>query len=228
MDYLRCIVGFADLPGPVLDVGCGTGLSTRPLRAIGKLVFGVDPSHSMLEEAVRTGEGAYARARAEALPFPNASLGLVTIGCAYHWCDPGAFLGEALRILSTRGHLVIYDSLFHADRPRSTALFDWLSSEYWAHLPRTPRQPLPEIGSFNDSRFELVESRFLESWVPMSRELLLRYLTAQSGAVAAVESGQRSLSEIESYLRAGLSLLVPAEGQEFHFGGPVWVVRPAG
>jgi hypothetical protein len=155
-----------------------------------------------------------------------ASVDLVTIGCAYHWCDPDAFLADTLRVLSRKGHLAIYDNFFFGDSPRSTALFDWLSSEYWPGLPRAPRNPLPEIGAFEDPRFELVDSRFLEAWVPMSRELLVLYLTTQSGAVAAVESGERSLSDIESHLLSNVSRLVSDESREFRFGGPIWVVRP--
>lgn len=226
--YLQRVLGSAKALGPALDVGFGTGLSTRPLHALTHFVVGLDLSHSMLDEAVGAGGAWYVRARAEALPFPDSSFSLLTIGCAYHWCEPDAFLGEAIRVLSPNSHLAIYDNFFFADRPRSTAVFDGLSSEYWAHLPRTPRNPLPEIGSFDDSRFELVASCFLESWVPMTWELLMRYLSTQSGAVAAVESQQRSLSRIESLLLSGLERLVPEGGQEFHFGGPIWVVRPAG
>jgi hypothetical protein len=59
----------------------------------------------------------------------------------------------------------------------------------------------------------------------MSRDALLTYLTTQSGAVAAVESGERTLADIESSLLSGLSEFVPERGSEFRFGGPVWVAR---
>ena len=43
---------------------------------------------------------------------------------------------------------------------------------------------------------------------------------------AAVESGEQTLEEIQSFLLSGLSALMPEEGREFRLGGPVWVVRP--
>ena len=226
-DHRRAL-GLGDaLLRSALDVGCGTGLSTRPLRAVAKQCVGIDLSQAMLREAVRDGEAHYVRGRAEALPFPAASFDLLTIGCAYHWCDTPRFLSEVLRVLRPDGHLVVYDNYFFGDSPGSNALFRWLSSEHWPKLPRTPRNPLPELGSFHDPRFELVESRQLEHWVPMSREALVTYLTTQSGAVACVESGERSLEEIEASLHAGLADLVPETGGRFRFGGPCWILRPA-
>ncbi len=211
-----------------LDVGCGTGLSTRPLVRLSARVVGADPAPFMLREARRAGGASYVRARAELLPFPRATFDLLTIGCAYHWCDPEAFLGEARRVLQPSGHLVLYDNFFYGESPRSSELYDWLSSQHWSQLPRTRRNALPEVGAFHHPSFELVHSCTLDRWVSMSRDSLVVYLTTQSRAVAAVESGERTVEDIESFLLSGLSKLVPSEGGEFRFGGPLWVVRPVG
>jgi len=175
--------------------------------------------------ARRAGGASYARGIAEALPFADARLAFVSIGCAYHWCETEAFLGEAARALEPRGHLLIYDSFFLGESPRSSTLLDWLTREHWNRLPRTPRSPLPVLGEFFHPCFELVESHFLDAWVPMSRRTLLTYLTTQSGAVAAIESGERSLEEMESFLASGLSDLVPEDDAEFRFGSPLWLLR---
>ncbi len=223
--YLQQLVAAAPPLRAALDVGCGTGLSTRPLRAVAERVVGLDPAPSMLREAQLTNGASYVRGHAEALPFGDAAFGLLTIGCAYHWCDTRVFLAEAVRVLDPQGLLLIYDSFFLGESPRSSALLDWLSSQHWPRLPQTPRNPLPEPGMSPHPSFELVSSCFLETWVPMSRGVLLTYLTTQSGVVASVESGERSLEHIESRLLSGLSALVPEEGAEFRFGGPLWVLR---
>jgi SAM-dependent methyltransferase len=224
--YLRDLLALQTPLSAALDVGCGTGLSTRPLCAIAERVVGLDPAPFMLQEARRAGGASYIRGNAEDLPFGRDRFDLLSIGCAYHWCETEAFLGEALRVIQASGHLVIYDNCYFADSPHSSALLDWLSSEYWPRLPHTPRNPLPEPGAFDHESFELVEGAFIETWVRMSRQELLVYLTTQSGAVAAVESGEQALEGIESLLFSGLSSLMPEEGGEFRFGGPVWVVRP--
>ena len=208
-----------------LDVGCGTGLSTRPLARVARRVLGLDLSPSMLREAHRAGGASFVRGRAESLPFSEAALDVVTIGCAYHWCDPEAFLGETVRVLRPGGHLLLYDNYCFADSPRSTALFDWLQSVHWPRLPRTPRNPPPEPGVSPHPELELLESRVLDSWVPMSRESLITYLTTQSGAIAAVETGALTLEALEASLREGLTGRVPEGGTEVHFAGPFWLLR---
>ena len=226
--YIREVLAPPSRVDAALDVGCGTGLSTRPLATLAKLSVGIDPSPGMLREARQAGGPRYVRGFAEDLPFQSGTFDLVTIGCAYHWCQPEGFLSAAQRVLRSDGHLVIYDNFFFGQSPRSPALFDWLSSEHWARLPRTPRNPLPEVGEFHHPGFELIASSFLEMWIPMSRETLVTYLTTQSVAVAAVESGERTLEGIEAFLREGLARLIPEETTDLRFAGPIWVVKPRG
>jgi SAM-dependent methyltransferase len=207
-----------------LDVGCGTGLSTRPLSKLARTVVGLDPSGCMLGEAAKAGGALYVQGRAEALPFGDAEFELVTIGCAFHWCETQAFLAEAARVLRGRGYLLIYDNAMLGDAAGSP-LLDWLINEHWARLPRTPRQRNPDFDAFSHPSFDPLESRVVDRRVHMLRQDLVTYLTTQSGAVAAVESGERSLSELESFLRSGLSTLVPEEGTTCRFGGPLWLLR---
>jgi SAM-dependent methyltransferase len=211
-----------------LDVGCGTGLSTRPLRRLARTVVGLDPAAAMLREAKRARRASYVQGRAEQLPVTDASFDVVTIGCAYHWCDSEAFLGEAARILRSGGALVIYDNGFLGEVSGSAAILEWLKSEHWSRLPRPPRNPLPELASFRHPFLEITESGFIEDGVRMSRQELITYLTTQSGAVAAVESGARSLKELEAFLHDGLSGLVSERGCEFRFGGPIFLLRRRG
>jgi predicted TPR repeat methyltransferase len=64
------------LPKPrrALDVGCGTGLSTRPLGSFADIVVGIHESEAMLRDRT-TGDGQhYVRAVAERLPFRDAAF----------------------------------------------------------------------------------------------------------------------------------------------------------
>ncbi len=66
--------GFAN----ALDVGCGEGRFCRMLRDRGIAATGIDPTIGLLEEAKRRDpDGDYRAARAEALPFADASFDLV-------------------------------------------------------------------------------------------------------------------------------------------------------
>jgi ubiquinone/menaquinone biosynthesis C-methylase UbiE len=88
-----------------LDVGCGTGLSTRPLAKIADVCVGVDVSAEMLSEALaRTSPHVYFVAgTAERLPFTDGAFELVTVSSAAHWFDQEAFLTEARRVMRSSG-----------------------------------------------------------------------------------------------------------------------------
>lgn len=96
--------------GPLLDVGCGTGLSGPCLKALGYGdVAGLDISDEML--AIAAGRGAYAELKravlGEALPWPDGhfraflSAGVFTIGHA-----PASSLRELARITRRGGHAI--------------------------------------------------------------------------------------------------------------------------
>lgn len=103
-------------PVRALDVGCGTGISTRLLAARGARVVGVDPSHDMLEEARRAprpvgaeGQGSveYRLGTAESTGLPDASRDLVVCAQAFHWFDAARALPELHRVLLRGGRLAL-------------------------------------------------------------------------------------------------------------------------
>lgn len=106
----------ADWPDPwlLLDVGSGTGISTRALRgAFGPdpRVVGVEPGQDMLDAATAEAEGAeYVDARAEDVPFPDSSAVLVLTAQAVHWFDRPAFYAESVRLLAPGGTLAVLNN----------------------------------------------------------------------------------------------------------------------
>jgi ubiquinone/menaquinone biosynthesis C-methylase UbiE len=106
------IEGEAALPRPawVADVGCGTGVSTRPWASRGHRAVGIDPNAAMLAQAAAAG-GLYVRAEAAATGLEDASVHLVTVAQALHWLDLGAVLPEFRRILRPGGPLAAYWNL---------------------------------------------------------------------------------------------------------------------
>lgn len=99
----------------ILDVGCGSGLLLARLAASAPSaeLEGIDASAQMLRRARRRlGERApLTVARAQALPFPDASFDVVVSSSVLHGV-PGApvdILGEWLRVLRPGGRLVVTD-----------------------------------------------------------------------------------------------------------------------
>ena len=100
--------------GVVLDIGCGSGALLRllePCRA--KALLGVDPSPRMLTVAIShpgRGQAVFAKAVAEALPYPSATCDVVVSSVSFgHWADQMRGLLECRRVLVEGGSLVLVD-----------------------------------------------------------------------------------------------------------------------
>ncbi len=87
----------------VLDVACGTGLITRLLARQGFQVVSLDLTPAMLAIAGRRGASCV-NARAEALPFADASFDGLSFGYLLRYLDdPAATMQELVRVVRPGG-----------------------------------------------------------------------------------------------------------------------------
>jgi ubiquinone/menaquinone biosynthesis C-methylase UbiE len=61
-----------------LDVGCGTGYSAVALAKYCRRVYGVEPSQSMLDEAMPHAKITYLKGAGDGMPIPGNSIDVVT------------------------------------------------------------------------------------------------------------------------------------------------------
>jgi SAM-dependent methyltransferase len=102
----------ATCPGPeVLDVGTGTGIAARQLRAAGRTVLGVEPDARMAEFARRTGVDVEV-ATFEDWDPAGRRFDAVVAGTAWHWVDPVAGAAKAAQALRPGGLLVPFWHVF--------------------------------------------------------------------------------------------------------------------
>ncbi len=103
--------GAGERPGLVVDLGCGTGLSTRYWASRATQVIGIEPTASMLEEAIASPlpNVAYRSGYSHATDLPAGSADIVTCAQSLHWMDPALTFAESHRILRPGGIFAAYD-----------------------------------------------------------------------------------------------------------------------
>jgi SAM-dependent methyltransferase len=108
-------------PPFVVDVGSGTGLSTRYWSGRARTVIGIEPSDSMRAEAERVGGDnvSYRHGYSHATGLDDGVADLVICAQSLHWMEPESTFAEATRILRPGGLFAAYD-------------YDWPpSTSYW-------------------------------------------------------------------------------------------------
>ncbi|MCK9877356.1 class I SAM-dependent methyltransferase [Frankia sp. Ag45/Mut15] len=99
-------------PGPrVVDVGCGTGIVARLLRAAGCQVLGVEVDARMAEFARRGGLEVEVAAFEDWEPAGRAFDAVVS-GQSWHWVDPAKGAANAARALCPGGRLTVFWNAF--------------------------------------------------------------------------------------------------------------------
>ena len=101
-----------DRPRLVVDIGSGTGLSTRFWAELADEVVGIEPNEPMrevAEQATDAGNVRYVGASAYETGLPNSSADLVTASQSLHWMRPERVFPEIGRILRSGGVFCAYE-----------------------------------------------------------------------------------------------------------------------
>jgi ubiquinone/menaquinone biosynthesis C-methylase UbiE len=96
-------------PSLVVDLGCGTGLSTRAWSGVASHVIGIEPNPAMIAAASPAEGVEYREAFAHETRLPGACADIVTCSQSFHWMEPEPTLAEIGRILRDGGVFAAYD-----------------------------------------------------------------------------------------------------------------------
>jgi SAM-dependent methyltransferase len=116
-----CLEAQVERPRLVVDLGSGTGLSTRPWATRAEEVVGLEASPEMRARAESMTSDAnvrFVQAYAHDTGLPAGAADIVTCSQSFHWMEPEPTLAEAARILRPGGVFAAYD-------------YDWPAVVHW-------------------------------------------------------------------------------------------------
>ncbi len=215
-----------------LDIACGTGLSTRALLEIATNVYGTDSSLEMLNLALKSDKIRYSIASAEQQPFADNSFDIITVCSGVHWLDIDNFLTETSRLLKRKAWLVLYENYFISQMAGNDTFTNWFPDVYLRKYPSPPRNNSYSWTNENLSpkNFSFVAEERFKNAVVFNRKQLALYFTTQSNIISAVEKGETTYQQVESWLDKELASFFDNDESEqtIYFGNWIKFIQRAG
>jgi len=181
--------------GTVLDLGAGTGKLTRGILALGRDVVAVDPDAAMLARLTEALPGVRAEVgTAEAIPLPDASVGAVVLGQAWHWVDVARASREAARVLAPGGVLGLIWNVRDEREP-------WVAALTGAMHGSVAEGLIASGGPTVAAPFGALEELRVEWSRPMTRDAIEAMVRSRSYFIGSDAAGR---AEIETRVAAVL------------------------
>ena len=200
---------------PLVDVGCGTGISSRLFAARGVPVIGIEPNDEMrarAEEVPSPGARApeYRPGRAEATGLPDGCAQAVLAAQSFHWFDAPAALREFHRILRPGGWVALLWNERDEGDPCTAAFGAVLRSGRDAVALEVARGGAGEVllhsPLFEDgTRFAFTNEQVLDEEGLLGRAFSASYAPREPAAAAAFAAALRRV--FAAYQSAGRVVL---------------------
>jgi ubiquinone/menaquinone biosynthesis C-methylase UbiE len=216
-------------PRRALDIGCGAGLSTKPLTAFAEQCIGLEPSVAMLKLARTIVPGArFVVGMAESLPFRAGSIDLMTAAGSLNYVSLNRFFPEALRVLDRSGFLVVYD--YPAGRSfHSSEHLDLWFGRFRARYPKPQSEALkltPEILERIVTGFRLGPHEYFETCIRMTWQAYAAYMMSETNVAKAIREGE-SEEAIRNWVESTLPPVFDGREREIVFKGYYACLEPA-
>jgi SAM-dependent methyltransferase len=212
-----------------LDVGCGAGLSTKPLLRVAEQCIGIEPAESMLKwnQAVAP-EAQFVGGTAENIPLRSRSIDLITAAGSLNYADLNLFFPEAKRVLAPSGRLVVYDFSQGRSFRDSESLAGWFV-EFVRRYPKPSNGAkviTPESLAAARSGFRLEMHEEFEIDLPLTPEFYLDYVMTETNVAFAASTGT-PLDDIRSWCAESLSPVFGGRSRIVIFRGYIAHMVPA-
>jgi len=194
--FIREAAGF-DERSTVVDLGAGTGLMTRLLSPVGRLIA-IEPVPSMRETLRRQVlEAEVIEGSAEEMPLRTAEADAIVVAQAFHWFANLRALSEIARVLKPEGALVL---VWNVRDPHDLSMkrIDAILEPYRLNSPGFASTPWRELFDEAESPMRLIS----RDTFPFEEQLTLRRLKGRvlsTSYIALLQASLRSaiLRELE-------------------------------
>lgn len=197
VERARTTLGMTTLGDVALDIGCGSGLSTKPLQGLARLAAGIEPVWEMTHCARFVAPDAwFVNGRGEQMPFGDASVDFITAAGSLNFARPEEVLREAWRVLKPDGVLVAYDFAQGREFNEGGELGLWFD----AFLRRYPRPPSEAI-ALDPAKLEAMGEGYAAAGheefalaLPYTWSGYADYIMTETNVAAAVRAGHAEAS----------------------------------
>jgi len=219
--------------GVAVDVGCGAGLSTRPLLELARSCIGFDPAETMVRAARRVvPQATFLAAGGEAMPLARRSVDLLAAAGSLNYAgDLDAVWKEALRVLAQDGIFAVYDfsaARSFADRDNE-ALDEWFDA-FVQRYPKPVSQAIPLSPAILADRahgFAVTRGEAFELALELTPQFYVAYMLTETSVQQATRAGT-PLDEIRDWCVTTLAPVFGGQPRSVLFRGYLATLAPRG
>jgi SAM-dependent methyltransferase len=198
-----------------IDLGSGSGLSTRALLPFAERVIGIEPVDAMVDVARQiVPDAEFAMGGVESLPYESASCPLMAAAGSLNYCDVPQGFVEMQRVLAPGGLLLVYDFSVGL----APELREWFAA-FRAKYPPPPPGTRTELDPETLSQYMPIQKSRVGDWkLSVSADFFLRYMLSETNVSQAVAAGE-TLDSIRDWCRPGIEAAFAGRELELAFPG---------
>ncbi|MDG3583766.1 class I SAM-dependent methyltransferase [Galbibacter pacificus] len=184
----------------IIDLGCGTGISTKSWTPYAKKITGIEPSNEMIEIAIDNTNSPnikYISGYASNIPVPSNNADIVTCSQSFHWMEPKSTLKEVNRVLKKEGVFVLYDIIWP---PSVNCEYENAYNELFDNITSITQNINQQISNKwdkkkhllnikNSNYFSFIKETFFHKTDILSTEQLIGIALSQGGLEALLKLG---------------------------------------